>query len=453
MFCTKCGKELSGEMLFCPKCGTAVVGELNSKIENEEEEKRGQEESKQEEVIQEEMKQEETKQEAIKQERVKQEEIIQEAIKQEQVKQEEIIQEETKQEKVKQEERKQNERKEYNEQRGESHGKGVWVIKDYDKLREKGDEIRKREKNWNIVKKVLIVILALCTIKVTYADIIAITEGSADFYSLILDYAVLLLLITIFLLCTWKYTKTCILRRMEDTLMICGGLLKIEDNKQLVKELNTMKCDMVKRAYLDERGNACIQGKYSKYTFEEEDGLIVLDSHNFNFRIALEIEVIMMCLLKHLDADAPVNAFELEKKNQRLVYRFPIYIVVLVISLILMLIPDAVPGLGEGNSKYITMVQDASPRLYKGITYEEAFDDFFSDPKWEYFMSDDRYDVVEFSGNCTYYDEAATMRIQFLVSYDEGTIEIHALSINGEEQSQLMIGAFIMEIFESYEEG
>ena len=448
MFCTKCGKELSGEMMFCPKCGTAVVGELNSKIENEEEEKRGQEESKQEEVIQEEIKQEGDKQEEIIQEEVKQEEV-----KREEIIQDEIVQEEIKQEEVKQEERKQNERKVQNEQRGESNGKGVWVIKDYDKLRERGDEIRKREKNWNMVKKVLIVILALCTIKVTYVDIIAITEGSADFYSLILDYATLLLIVTLFLLCTWKYTKTCILRKMEDTLMICGGLLKIEDNKQLVQELNTMKCDMVKRAYLDERGNACIQGKYSKYTFEEEEGLIGLDSHNFNFRIALEIEVIMMCLLKHLDADAPVNAYELEKKNQRLVYRFPVYIVVLVISLILMLLPDAVPGLGEGNSKYITMVQDAGPRLYKGITYEEAFDDFFSDPEWEYFMSDDGYDVVEFSGNCTYYDEAATMRIQFLVSYDEGSIEIHALSINGEEQSQLMIGAFIMEIFESYEEG
>ncbi len=37
---------------------------------------------------------------------------------------------------------------------------------------------------------------------------------------------------------------------------------------------------------------------------------------------------------------------------------------------------------------------------YPNKSYGEAFDEFFEDPKWEYFVSEDDEDIVEFTGKC-----------------------------------------------------
>lgn len=67
----------------------------------------------------------------------------------------------------------------------------------------------------------------------------------------------------------------------------------------------------------------------------------------------------------------------------------------------------------------ISMVQNGHPVLIPDITYKDAYDYFFSNPQWRGFEADDGSDVVEFSGECTYYDEDATVYIQFVIDDEE----------------------------------
>lgn len=67
----------------------------------------------------------------------------------------------------------------------------------------------------------------------------------------------------------------------------------------------------------------------------------------------------------------------------------------------------------------ISMVQNGHPALIPDITYKDAYDYFFGNPQWRGFKADDGSDVVEFSGECTYYDEDATVYIQFVIDDEE----------------------------------
>ena len=89
--------------------------------------------------------------------------------------------------------------------------------------------------------------------------------------------------------------------------------------------------------------------------------------------------------------------------------------------------------------------------LYPDSTYEEAFESFFKDCRWEYFKSTDDLDVVEFYGKCLYGGEEADITVQFVVSQEEGTFELYALLIDDEVQPELLKVSFVLDIFDDYE--
>ena len=62
---------------------------------------------------------------------------------------------------------------------------------------------------------------------------------------------------------------------------------------------------------------------------------------------------------------------------------------------------------GEEDDDRIDMVKGGTPVMIPDITYEEAYQHFFGNPNWRYFDAEDGSEVVEFSGDCTYYEEAA----------------------------------------------
>ena len=82
----------------------------------------------------------------------------------------------------------------------------------------------------------------------------------------------------------------------------------------------------------------------------------------------------------------------------------------------------------------IAMVQDGYPVLIPNITYKEAYEYFFENPQWRGFEADDGSEVVEFSGECTYYDEEAAVYIQFVIDDEESFSMWYAGIIVGEEQ-------------------
>lgn len=85
----------------------------------------------------------------------------------------------------------------------------------------------------------------------------------------------------------------------------------------------------------------------------------------------------------------------------------------------------------DGN---ISMVQNGYPVLIPDITYKEAYEYFFSNPQWRGFEADDGSEVVEFSGECTYYDEEAAVYIQFVIDDEESFSMWYAgISVGGEQ--------------------
>lgn len=105
------------------------------------------------------------------------------------------------------------------------------------------------------------------------------------------------------------------------------------------------------------------------------------------------------------------------------------------------------------DSFYIDFVKEGYPLSYPDKTYGEAFEDFFSSPKWEYFKggtddSDEEYDIVEFTGNCTYQDVEVEALIQFTLDTENDSFDVTYLSFNGVPQTTLVLSALIEAAFE-----
>ena len=99
----------------------------------------------------------------------------------------------------------------------------------------------------------------------------------------------------------------------------------------------------------------------------------------------------------------------------------------------------------------ISMVKNGHPELIPDITYEEAYDNFFANPQWRGFEADDGSEVVEFSGECTYYDEEAKVYIQFVIE-DEESFSMHYAGLTvGDEKFDADEQTFIELVYNPFE--
>ena len=99
----------------------------------------------------------------------------------------------------------------------------------------------------------------------------------------------------------------------------------------------------------------------------------------------------------------------------------------------------------------ILMVKNGHPELIPDITYEEAYDNFFSNPQWRGFEADDGSEVVEFSGECTYYDEEAEVYIQFVIEDEESFSMYYAGLTVGDEEFAVDEQTFVELIYTPFE--
>ena len=83
-----------------------------------------------------------------------------------------------------------------------------------------------------------------------------------------------------------------------------------------------------------------------------------------------------------------------------------------------------------------------------GVTYEEAFTNYFGNPAWKGFVSDDGKDVVEFTGKCMFQDTRVTALIQFVINNEEETFEAVYLSFNDIPQNKLILATLITDVFD-----
>lgn len=139
---------------------------------------------------------------------------------------------------------------------------------------------------------------------------------------------------------------------------------------------------------------------------------------------------------------------------------------------------DAMDHFSDAVDQLIDAVQNEDENImgvklgttsnYPGVTYGDAFDEFFAKPKWEYFKglqegpdddgdgkpdyTNEDVDVVEFTGYCTYMDVEVKALIQFTLDNEGGTFEATYLSFNEVPQSTMMLYGLVSKAFESYME-
>ena len=106
---------------------------------------------------------------------------------------------------------------------------------------------------------------------------------------------------------------------------------------------------------------------------------------------------------------------------------------------------------GSRFDSNILMVQNGHPEIIPNITYKEAYDNFFANPEWRGFKADDGSDVVEFSGECTYYDEEAEVYIQFVIDDEESFSMYYAGLTVGDEKFAVDDQTFVELIYTPFE--
>ncbi len=130
-------------------------------------------------------------------------------------------------------------------------------------------------------------------------------------------------------------------------------------------------------------------------------------------------------------------------------------------------VTDQIANVSQAIDEHVLSVKKGHPYSHPDITYEQAFENFFSAPTWKYFVGTkdgpdddedgtpdytvDNVDVVEFTGYCTYADVKVKALIQFTLSKDDDTFEATYLSFNEVPQTTLLMYALIDKAFDEYQ--
>lgn len=123
-------------------------------------------------------------------------------------------------------------------------------------------------------------------------------------------------------------------------------------------------------------------------------------------------------------------------------------IVIAVLEIIMLIVCFNVAG----NASAVASVKGGHLYDYPTITYEEAFEDYFSDPAWKNVGDDeDGNDVVKFTGKCYYLDEIANVEVKFTLHKDEDSFDVSSVKINGEDMGALR-NVLIVDVFDEYEQ-
>ena len=125
------------------------------------------------------------------------------------------------------------------------------------------------------------------------------------------------------------------------------------------------------------------------------------------------------------------------KKKKKLIF------IVVIISLMSVLFA------GCGDDKYVQTVKNGSLDMAKGVPIGKAFDQFFSNEKWESFVSENNERIVEFNGECRWNNNPATCCVQFRILNDS-RFEVSYLDINGVSMNWWDSSGILNKVFQQY---
>lgn len=333
---------------------------------------------------------------------------------------------------------------------------GIFLEKDYAEIKKLAELEKSRNATKRILLKIIGVIVGVLILKNSVAIFEDIVKGQSSFWEFIQ-------LISLVVLCACAIVSTIGEVRQDSRYKQKNGniqtylkVLRVYDKKELFQKLDSMNLKEIQKVFYDDNGNIGIQGRVSMHSFIlKESPMVSFVSRKDNYRAAAEGETIVAALLKKLDPDVPINAYEIEKRNNLLIQQKKYLIISSIISGLLFVIIIFNPELLAGGNIYIEMVQDSHTDVYSEVSYGEAFNNYFTKPKWDYFESESGQQVVEFNGQCLYLNENADVTIQFLLTdleneNHEYMIEVCYLAINDIAQSELIKISLLADIFQNY---
>lgn len=112
--------------------------------------------------------------------------------------------------------------------------------------------------------------------------------------------------------------------------------------------------------------------------------------------------------------------------------------------LVMVAVTFALSGCGGVS---VSSVKDAYLKDYSStVTVGDALDSYLSNPKWHSFEATTGEDVVECDGQCEYMDKTVDIQLQFIIEDD--MFRAHVLTIDGEEQTDMVMSAFLEAVYD-----
>ncbi len=249
---------------------------------------------------------------------------------------------------------------------------------------------------------------------------------------------------------------------------IATELSSAEELKNKIVETNA---NIIKGATINSRGQVEVIGNTGTHLFYLEDGCVKSELVKYGFRIsrigrflawlkivpkmkmANEINTIFENISgtkdSSIDNEKIINSVSSKSKLTN---------ILAIISIVLIIF--SVASMPKSNTElsnsdvYVETIQ-ATNLEDSEYTYEEIFNDFFANPTWKHFTSEDGQEIVEFTGECTYDENEVKVTIQYLITNETETTlewELAYFDIDGESQDLSMFDGMVKTAIESYQQ-
>ncbi len=117
-----------------------------------------------------------------------------------------------------------------------------------------------------------------------------------------------------------------------------------------------------------------------------------------------------------------------------------------ILAVLMVMLSAIISGCGYDDN--VMRVREGHLNIAPTVPVGKAFDKFFANGEWKSFKSTEGETVVEFTGDCSWYNAPAKMTVQFTIKGDE--FEIHYVGINGVGLTLIEGIAVVSKVLEEY---
>ncbi|MBB6453689.1 uncharacterized protein YpmS [Salirhabdus euzebyi] len=120
----------------------------------------------------------------------------------------------------------------------------------------------------------------------------------------------------------------------------------------------------------------------------------------------------------------------------------------LILLLVLAACTETIETKSSSQDPYVSIVTEGNFYDYPNDYVGRSFNDFFSAPKWEYFLSEEDEHIVEFNGKAEYMGDTVNVCIQFGVDPVTEEFEVVWSDIDEYEMSDWEFEDLMYTVFE-----